>query len=220
MTLAIRVIPNSTHWVQTSNEAQACPVLPGDTRITMIYVDSLDPAHLVPKKELIPQLLKEAPDFLAALLALDLPRSGDRLNIPVIETSEKKNAQDANRTHLEMFIDEECHYVPGNVMKFSDFNLEFMKWLDPDQHRVWHRVKVAREIPTKFPKGRSTKDNSVILGNISFSPGPQTGTRLVLIDNHLKPCLEKPDESPKIFEERSRSFGESPYLTPESETQN
>ena len=48
---------NTTHWIQCSNDHQACPIFAGDTRITMCYVDSLDPMDLIPKKKLIPILI-------------------------------------------------------------------------------------------------------------------------------------------------------------------
>ena len=33
--------PNATHWVQTANKREHCPVFPGDTRITAVYVSDL-----------------------------------------------------------------------------------------------------------------------------------------------------------------------------------
>ena len=33
--------PNATHWVQTANRRENCPIFPGDTRITMISVNAL-----------------------------------------------------------------------------------------------------------------------------------------------------------------------------------
>ena len=64
------LVPNKTKWVHCANSHLACPIFPGDTRITMIYVPGLDPIELIPKRELLPMLIKEAPDFLADILRL------------------------------------------------------------------------------------------------------------------------------------------------------
>jgi phage/plasmid-associated DNA primase len=32
---------NTTHWVQCANNREACPIFPGDTRITMVFVPDL-----------------------------------------------------------------------------------------------------------------------------------------------------------------------------------
>ena len=106
-------LPNTSHWVQVANNHNYCPVFPGDTRITMCHVQPLDPMDLIPKKRLIPLLEKEAPNFLRALMDLDLPESPDRLNIPVIETSDKRAMQYQNQDALETFISEVCKSALG-----------------------------------------------------------------------------------------------------------
>ena len=187
-------VPNTTHWIQCANHPQACPVLPGDSRITMMYVDAIDPANLIPKKDLIIQLKKEAPDFLAALLLIELPPSGDRLNVPVIETGEKRLAQDSNRTYLEIFLEEECYYIPGKYMKLADFHARFIEWIDPQEASMWTKIKIGRELPTRFPKGRVRKDNSVCIGNISFqSPHPDDTplSPLRLVGDYLEYSLKE-----------------------------
>ena len=183
-------LPNSTHWIQCANDYKACPILPGDSRITMSHVPTIDPADLIPKKQLLTQLQKEAPDFLAAILALELPASGDRLNVPVVATSEKRHAERANQTYLEYFFDEKCFFVPGSIVLFSEFYDRFQEWADVDQLRTWTKIKIGKELPAHFPKGRSRKDNQVIIGNISFTK-PNDDDRplpkLILVGDHLEP---------------------------------
>ena len=112
-------IPNTTHWIQCSNNHQACPIFPGDTRITMSYVEPIDPMELIPKKRLMPLLEKEASDFLAAITNLELPPSNDRLNVPVVETADKQMLQKLNETPLERFLADELVPCSGNMVKFS-----------------------------------------------------------------------------------------------------
>ncbi len=120
--------------------------------------------------DLLDLLDKEAPDFLAAILSIDIPESGDRLNIPVIMTEAKRFAQKSNQTYLEIFLSEHCFPVDGKMLKFSEFYERFQEFLDPDQISRWSRIKVGREMPGCYPKGRSPQNNHVMLGNIAWAP--------------------------------------------------
>ena len=159
-------VNNTTHYCQCANDRSACPVFPGDTRITMVFVDALK--ETISKRELFILLEKEAPDFLAEILHLELPRSNDRLNIPILETSDKVIATQANQTLLEAFIDEKCFSVDGESMLFSEFYDEFIKWLEPNDRYDWSKIKVGRAMPGRFPKGRNASNAQWIFGNISF----------------------------------------------------
>jgi hypothetical protein len=161
-------IPNTTHWIQCANDSRACPIFPGDTRVTMIYVDHLDPTEMIPKKRLLEMLKSEASDFLAALLRIELPASNDRLNIPVINTIDKSMAEESNKTPLQLFLDQHITYVPGYTIKFSDFYDRFVNWLGPLEAANWTKIRVGREIPTTYPKGRQRKDAQFYIGNAQW----------------------------------------------------
>ena len=162
-------LPNTSHWVQVANNHNYCPVFPGDTRITMCHVQPLDPIDLIPKKKLIPLLEKEAPNFLRSLMDLDIPDSPDRLNLPVIETSDKRAMQYQNQDALETFISEHCRSAIGRCVKFSEFYDRFLATVDVNEVQRWSKIRVSREIPPIYPTGRSTKNNDVLIGNICFS---------------------------------------------------
>ena len=184
-------IPNSTHWIQCANDHQACPIFSGDTRITMCYVEPLNPIELIPKKVIIPMLEKEAPNFLAEILNLELPPSMDRLNVPVLMTEDKGMVQQLNKTHLEMFIDEKCRAVHGRRIKFSDFFAKLQEWLDPNEIHRWSKIRVGRETPPTFPKGRIHEDGQFYLGNIAWT-GEVDSTesslpKLIVKDGYLEP---------------------------------
>lgn len=180
-------VQNTTHWLQAANSHLACPIFPGDTRITMILVDSLAPDQMIPKKQFLPMLEREAPDFTAELLALEIPQSNDRLNVPCIATDDKALAEQANRTFLEVFLEERCYYAPGHRVKFGELYARFQEWLDPQQATLWSSIRVGREIPPKFAKARLAVNNEVWVGNISFEPVPpeQFGLRYVVRDGKL-----------------------------------
>lgn len=163
-------INNTTHWIQCSNERAACPLFPGDARITMLHVVDLDPLEMIPKRQLLQLLEKEACDFVAALLNLELPPSNDRLNIPVIETPDKMQAAEANRSLLEQFIAERCHYVTGEMISIKEFYMNFREWCDPAYVDKWSKIRIGREMPIKYPKGRSPKDGQFHYGNLSWTP--------------------------------------------------
>jgi hypothetical protein len=184
-------IQNSIHFCQCSNDHQACPVFTGDTRITMCYVDSLDPTELIPKKLLIPMLEKEAPDFLADIIKLEIPPSNDRLNVPVIVTEDKQLAQQLNQTDLERFIEEKCVYATGRWIKFSDLFQKFNEWVDPGELHKWTKIRVGRSLPPQFPKGRNPKDGQFYVGNISWAGIAQSeepaSSKYMIKDGYLVP---------------------------------
>jgi hypothetical protein len=171
-------IPNTTHWIQCANERDACPVFHGDTRITMIRVEPLDPTETVPKEELMRRLRAEGPDFLAEVLALELPPPPGRLGIPVVESREKRMLQDANRTALERFCDEHNYYVPGAMISQADFWDRFQKSLDADEKAEWTKTRVGQEMPERFPKGKSPKDRQNHFGNIAWEQPAAGATKL------------------------------------------
>jgi hypothetical protein len=183
-------IPNTTHWCQFANTAESCPVLPGDTRITMIYVDPIDPKELIPKKQLMELLIKEAPDFIASILSIELPESGDRLNLPVIVTEAKQRAQDSNKTDLDLFLEECYYYFPGNKVKLADMYDKYLGWLEPSEvSNALGRNKFSRAIATRYPKGYSKTDHQIYFGNISHIKPIEEELKykkLILIDGNLE----------------------------------
>jgi len=178
-------IPNSTHWIQCANDPKACPIFSGDTRITMIFVDDLDPKELIPKRNLIQKLTKEAPDFIASLIHLELPQSNDRLNIPIITTSEKEIVQTQNQTSLEAFIKDKIHYVPGEMISVAEFFKEFIKWLDPTEAPEWTKIRMNKELPPKFPKGRRLYDGHFYIGNACWDKKKSTEPKLIVKNGKL-----------------------------------
>ena len=165
-------VPNTMHYIQCDNDFEACPVFPGDTRITMCYVKELDPLDLIPKKKLLPLLEKEAPDFLAEILSIDLPESNSRLNLPIIETHEKAALQRLNQNDLETFIEEKCIAIEGQLIKMSDFYTRFIKWLDPAKMENWSKIRVGKKLPPQYPKGRRRQDGQFYIGNIWWRDDP------------------------------------------------
>lgn len=161
-------IPNLSHWVQTSNHFDSCPIEIGDTRITMIEVQQLDPTNLVPKKMFMNQLEKEAPDFLASVLSLEIPPSNDRLNLPIVVTEQKAQIEKVNQTLLEAFIMENCHEVTGKYILFSEFCDKFYEWVGAGQAEDWSKIKIGREIPPKYPAARLPRTGYKAIGNIAW----------------------------------------------------
>ena len=164
------MVPNTTHWIQCSNPREACPVFPGDTRITMVHVPNTHP-NPIPKHILFERLVKEAPDFLAELLRLEIPPPCDRLRIPTLETTDKIAAVDLNENTVERFIRECCFYAPGKIVSMGEFYDKFIGWCDPQEALNWaSKQSVSKKMPDKFAKGRIIGDVTWYWGNISFEP--------------------------------------------------
>ena len=184
-------IPNTTHWIQCSNNHQSCPIFPGDTRITMSYVEPIDPMELIPKKHFIALLEKEASDFLAGILHLELPPSNDRLNVPVVETADKKMLQKLNETPLEQFINEETIPCLGSTIQQKDFYEKLQTWLDPEEKRNWSKIRVGRELPTQSPRARLHGTGQFHIGNIAWKDDEiEPGKKLVVIAEYLETHYE------------------------------
>jgi len=161
-------VANSSHWCQFANSHSYCPIFPGDSRITVCSVPELDITQKIPKVRLLAMLESEAPDFLAAILNMDLMDSNDRLGIPVLETSDKRIVQSMNESPIEMFIKEHCIDAPGRMLQFSEFYERLLEWLDPMDVNRHSKITVGRLLPPKYPKGRSRSDNQVYIGNICW----------------------------------------------------
>lgn len=173
--------PNYTHYVQCSNHREQIPVFPGDTRVTLIHVDDIPKEDLIPKRDLEIQLTKEASDFLAALLSMDIPDSRDRLMIPVIRTIEKEEAEFQNMNTVEQFFKEKVFIISGAYISASDLFKAFTDWCDPAEALNWTRNKFGREVPKNIVKGRisQTKTQDTYYANIALDDKAQPGRRWI-----------------------------------------
>ncbi len=160
---------NTTHWIQCANKSNDCPIQFGDTRIVIIFVD--EPEIIIPKEELFDNLKAQAPAFIYELLNCDIPPAIDRLRIPVLETEEKREEQEASANPVEQFIIEKCFLAKGYLTLYSDFCAQFRIWVGPEGFR-WTNIKIGRSIPlTKdMPiKGRAESASQLYLGNLSLT---------------------------------------------------
>jgi len=181
---------NTTHWVQCANNPHYCPVFKDDTRIVVVECKALNPTSLIPRFEMIELLEKEAVDFLTALMQMKLPRSGDRLNVPVITTDSKEAMQAQNASMLDVFLQQECKEVPGTVLKFADFYNRFTRWLDSSEVSFWSKIKVSKSLPLDYPTGAMSKyANQKYIGNLQFNESlePPNKFKMVCTNGQLEP---------------------------------
>jgi len=187
-------IPNSTHWVQCSNDRNSCPVFQGDSRIVVIRVNVIPTEELIPRIQLEDLIQKEAPDFLAEVLRIDIPPSNDRLAVPVLQTEDKRRIQESNMNPFELFLKECCHYVPGSTIPWQTLYQKFFEQLDSQYTEQWTKIFTGKHIPPQFPKARYGNDHSQWhIGNISFhppKPGDPIKPRLVIRNDFLVPERE------------------------------
>jgi len=157
---------NCLHFVQTANFRDNCPIFPGDTRITAMYVGPL--IEEIPKTILTRALEEEAPHFMATLMGLSLPTSDTRLRLPILDTAGKEQAAESNRDPLEEFFAETCYTVPGEKILFKDFYARFVESLSAFEQASWTKRKVRQNIPDRFPVGNNT-GGQLYIGNLSFT---------------------------------------------------
>jgi hypothetical protein len=174
--------PNYTHWIQCVNDRDFIPVFPGDTRLTVLFVDSIPNDQKIPKRDLWTLLQKEAPDFLAALLATDIPDSKDRLMVPCIKTVDKVAAEYSSMNPVEQFFTHEVKRIDGAYINLEDLYQKFIVWLGPEESIGWGKIKFSKSIPQDIPKGRVSGlrtesggiDQMTYVGNVSFKDVPPT----------------------------------------------
>lgn len=137
------VVENATHWVQCANKLSYMPILPGDTRITAIWVQKVAAEDEIPKEDLLSKLLSEAPGFIATVSAMARPKVIGRLTVPAIETADKKEQADASRTELESWLE------TANWLTMTEAQLVggFLDSLAPSERASWDRARILRELP-------------------------------------------------------------------------
>ncbi|MBX7136246.1 MAG: hypothetical protein K1X67_26545, partial [Fimbriimonadaceae bacterium] len=162
--------PNTTHWIQCANQREACPIFPGDTRITMFFVPDLD--EEIPKPLLMTKLEQEAPNFLRTIHDLTLPPIGGRLRLPVVNTANKQRAENDARDPLSRFILDECRFAQDERVLFADFYERFKGWLAPEEHYKWSKQKVSKSLPHPHLTEHGTA-NKLYITNLLLGPAPQ-----------------------------------------------
>lgn len=163
---------NTLHFVHTANTREACPVFPGDERITMFFVPDLKPGQEIAKPILLDRLRAEAPAFMRTILDLQLPPLTGRLHLPVVSTQNKQAAEENNKTPVEMFIQTMCFDCPQARMDWGKFLTAYKTWLDPEEQDRWGSAqKVKKSLPEKYPFAIGNGSERQI-GNLSFTDDP------------------------------------------------
>jgi hypothetical protein len=165
--------------------------MPGDTRITILYVAELGKENEIPKRLLKKELEKEAPHFMRTLMDLEIPPSPTRLHIPVISTRDKENIEHQSMSALLRFIKENTHEIPGAMILFSDFYRKFQSILPEEEKGYWTQRQVSLKLPFKTPTGKYGSNSDVHVANLSWSENPEIHAKeaveLVVINGRLKP---------------------------------
>ena len=161
-------LPSTLHFVQMANNRSNLPVFPGDTRITALNVPTLEAE--IPRDELHVRLKTEASHFLRTLMDFEIPPPTGRLMLPVIETAGKLEAAAGNVNELEQFIEDYCFLIPGQAVKLVDLKKRFHDTLEDYQKAEWNNKAIRDRLSERFPIGRGTRVNQVIIGNLSFDP--------------------------------------------------
>lgn len=177
-------VPNTTHWIQVANNVNYCPIFPGDTRITVIRVPILESD--TPKKLLMTKLQSEAPDFIAELMRLELPKPPDRLNLPVVDTVDKTEAQASTRDELQLFLSENVEPSDGDYITFNDLYEKFRSGNDGMTNSKWSPIRFGREV--KILKGRSSRlSNTLIFANVKYKnmPSSKVCARFIVVNDKL-----------------------------------
>lgn len=159
------IVDNSSHWVQCANDPSYCPQLDNDTRVTMVYVPQLTRDNYIPKGVFEVMLKKEAQSFTSALMQATIPKSNDRLRIPIIETQEKKMAEADNKCPVVAFLEENCSYTEGQAIPVQELHDMFLKGVDKAEASMWSRTKFRTTIPLQYARGKFL-DNKLYVGNI------------------------------------------------------
>jgi len=181
---------NTLKFIQCSNEREHCLIMPGDTRITMMYVSSLGEEEEIPKSIMKKSLENEAPHFMRTLMDLDIPPVQGRLRIPVIATRDKEYMESLTMNSLLRFISENAYEIKGAKIPYKELYAKFQSTLPEDEKAYWTHKKVTQHLPRQHPSGRYGGDNAHYIGNISWTTTVKTdGIELVVHNGRLKPKI-------------------------------
>lgn len=163
---------NTLHFIQCSNDRDACLVSFGDTRTTMIYVPDFIKTDKpeIPKAILYEKLEEEAPHFMRTLVDIELPDAEGRLRIPFINTSSKERYEELMRDDLEAFLQDRCRMVPGQCIPLQEFYTHFIKSVPETDVVRWNTNRISRRLPDEFPTGAMGHKNVVHIGNLVIDP--------------------------------------------------
>ena len=138
-------VPNTTHWIQTSNRQAACPVASGDTRITVIQVGDLLTDQQIQKQVLEEHLREEAPHFMYTLLNLTLPSCNNRLRLPMVATVGKANFVRQNAP-VASFVREMCEVKPLLQVGQALLHKKYAEWADANGFRAFDATMFKAEL--------------------------------------------------------------------------
>ena len=192
-----RTEPNYTHWIQCANEATACPVKMGDTRITMLQVPPL--TDMESRKNWSRNLEVEGPAFLHTMLfGTEIPESDERLRIPALMTSSKADQAEGNMTPVQAFLKERLEDCPGAAIPWAEFWKEFVPFLELAERPHWPQARVRAGLPAEYPRGKYGTRNDTHIGNVKWrgsdaKPGEllqRVGERLRQVGQHATELKE------------------------------
>jgi len=136
---------NYTHWIQTGNRLDECPIAKGDTRIVLIHTQVLE--EDIPKTAFLSSLKEEAPAILYTLMNLFLPESEGRMALPTVTTALKAEQMDANQSELEKWLKLHIHVCNGSSLPLYQVWQAFLQDL-PDRRRgYWPEAHFRRMLP-------------------------------------------------------------------------
>ena len=184
-------VPNYTHWIQCANDIDACPIFPGDTRITMTHVPLL--TDLIPKQRLLHSLEVEAPTFLGYILSLQIPVTEERLRIPVVISADKAEALSLRESAVIVFLRQYLYPCIGASVEVRKIYESFISWLPIENRKRWAAEhKFYGSIPPDLDgvplvKGKH-KTNFLSIANVTLDPdlkGRTIGRRLTRVFDKL-----------------------------------
>jgi hypothetical protein len=160
------LVSNTTHWIQCANRHSFCPVMPGDTRITMVTVPVL--TQEIPKQELFDRLRKEASDFVKTLYDIELPPPCGRLALPIVVTDVKQAAEATNTDPVEAYIRTSVVKCNGMKIPYEKLYERFLATLHPGEIDEWNKNKFSRQLPDPILIARDTNNTRYAL-NYKFT---------------------------------------------------
>lgn len=174
--------PNTTHWIHCANKIRFCPVFPGDTRINFLKVNSLEKE--IPKPKLLKKLAAELPQFLHAVKTVQIPESPSRLFIPVIDTFEKLEYAEQQRSLADIWWNTQTYQADGYAITLVDAYERFKEAVS-DNIKFWPKSRFFQDIPDTFLIGKTEHGKYVSIANRSFKPQTIKHDKLFKRDGNL-----------------------------------
>jgi len=169
---------NKLHFIHAANKSTFCPIEDGDTRIVVIEVPVLE--DMIPRFKLDQMLEREASYFLHTLLSMDIPNAKDRMRIPVLPTSAKKDLELGSMSDTISFCHTVLYPCVGRSVRVAELFDCYRVFCAENGHSPQNSAQFRNQLSPTWQVGRGAGNQNHI-ANVSLNPDEKNKAQPLLL---------------------------------------